>query len=121
MRVSRQVLAFVMFSVALLGAPVFYYFLIVDHENPPLCHKQLLLGIENYLAFQKTNILPNVGGRSADSLREFRENLGDERWETEYKYVPGLRERDPGDLVVAYMPVSTRYIWHGNPQTILRT
>jgi len=44
--------------------------------------------------------------------------LGDQPWAETYRYVPGLRKGDPGDLVLMYMARPTRYIFHSRPQTI---
>jgi hypothetical protein len=41
-------------------------------------------------------------------------------WATNYRYVPGLREDDPGDLVLLYLDRLTRWTWHGPPPTILK-
>ena len=55
-----------------------------------------------------------MDGKSADSLTVIRDDLGgDDRWETAYKYVPGLKKDDPGDLVLAYLAKPTRWTWHG--------
>lgn len=102
----------------LIGLPVGYYFLIIDHENTPFCHKAVLAGVLNWMDKKQTDMLPNVNGRSADSMVELLGDLGDEPWTETYHYVPGLQKGDPGDLVLMYMVQPTRYIFHGNPQTI---
>ena len=102
----------------LIGLPFGYYFLIVDHENSPFCHKLVMLGLISWTENHKTDVLPNVGGRSADSIAELIDQIGDQPWAETYHYVPGLQKGDPGDLVVMYMVQPTRYIFHGNPQTI---
>ncbi len=102
----------------LIGLPAGVYFLLYDHQNEPLCHKGIMLALLNWLDQKQTDVLPNVEGRSVDSLAQLHAYWGDDPWEEKYCYIPGLRKGDPGDLVLMYMPVPTRYIWHDNPQTI---
>ena len=118
MLASRKILWIVIPLLLIVGLPAFVYFVIYDHRNEPFCHKVLFLGFVNYFDEQKIDVLPNVGGRSADSITAMLKYWGDEPWSDTYRYVPGLKKGDPGDLVLMYMPVPTRYIWHNNPQTI---
>jgi hypothetical protein len=115
MRVSRPFAWLAVVLVALVGAPASCLLLKANHENEPFCHKGLNLAIYNYLYTQKMDLLPNVDGRSAESLRVLDRYMGDEVWEGAYRYVPGLRKGDPGDLVVAYMTKPTRYRMHDDP------
>jgi hypothetical protein len=102
----------------LIGLPAGVYFLLYDHQNEPLCHKGIMLVLLNWLDQKQTDVLPKVEGHSVDSLAQLHAYWGDDPWEEKYRYIPGLRKGDPGDLVLMYMPVPTRYIWHDNPQTI---
>jgi hypothetical protein len=102
----------------LIGLPASVYFLLYDHQNEPLCHKGVMLALLNWLDQKQTDVLPNVEGRSVDSLGQLHAYWGDDPWEEKYRYIPGLHKGDPGDLVMMYMPVPTRYIWHDNPQTV---
>jgi len=102
----------------ILAIPAIVYYVIYDHRNEPLCHKGLLVALSNWPDRHGTTELPNVEGHSAQSLAQLHEFLGDDPWAEKYRYVPGLKIGDPGDLVLAYMPVPTRYIYHGDPQTI---
>jgi hypothetical protein len=113
----RKLLAAIAFVVVV---PTVWYFFILDWRDQPFCHKQLLLGFENWLDKNKTNVFPNVDGKSAESLEAARDELGgDDNWETTYKYVPGLKKGDPGDLVLAYLAKPTRWTWHGQiPPTV---
>jgi hypothetical protein len=75
---------------------------------------------DNGMANNNTNPFPNVGGSSADSLASIREEMnGYMSWATNYHYVPGLRQDDPGDLVLMYFDRPTHWVWHGTPHTRL--
>ncbi len=116
-RFSRPAL-WLLVVACILVIPAIVYFVIYDHRNEPLCHKAMMFAATTWLDDRKTDILPNVDGHGEQSLAELRSYLGDDSWPEMYRYVPGMRKGDPGDLVLAYMPVPTRYIFHGEPQTI---
>ena len=104
-----------------------YYYFILDGQARPFCHKQVMLSFVQWMSDHgmdinsRTNPFPNVGGKGADSLAEIREEMGGSMsWATGYRYVPGLREDDPGDLVLMYLDRSTRWTWHGAPPTIFK-
>ena len=118
MRLPRFVTCSVVLLILFVGLPAFVYFVIYDHQNAPFCHKAAGLGLLSYLDALKTNDLPNVDGSSAKTLLSMHKYMGDEPWEEEYRYVPGLRKGDPGDLIYMYFAQPTRYTWHGFPQTI---
>ena len=121
MQALRKILWIVIPLVLIVGLPPFVYFVIYDHRNEPFCHKAVFLWFINYFDEQKTDVLPNVEGRSADSILQMLKLSnyhGDEPWTDTYRYVPGLKKSDPGDLVLMYMPAPTRYIYHEHPQTI---
>jgi hypothetical protein len=114
----RSAIFVIIFPAAIIGLPLAVYFLLYDHSNEPFCHKVVMLGILNYFEDEKTNVLPNVDGQSSASMLTMHKYWGDQPWEDTYRYLPGLKNGDPGDLVLMYMPMPTRYIYHSNPQTI---
>lgn len=84
----------------------------------PLCNKALFVHMQNWFDLHKQmSDLPNVEGRSADSLRQMVIEDQTEEWATKYQYIPGLRRGDPGDLVLAYFRTPTRWEHHaaGSP------
>lgn len=115
--------------VAILSAILIFWFgilaafyLVMDHQNNPLCHKEALINVQNWLDLERTDFLPNIDGKSGQSLiklNQFNQERAED-WAAKYQYVPGLRRDDPGDLVLMYFKVPTRYIWHENPQSIFR-
>src|SRR5262249_19310414 len=67
----------------------------------------------------RTNEFPNVNGASRESLDMLVEFLnGNVDWMNDYGYIAGLREDDPGDLVLLYFNRPTRWIWHGVPGSV---
>jgi hypothetical protein len=64
---------------------------------------------------------PNTKGVGRDSLTNICEEMGGYNdWIRDYGYVPGLKEDDPGDLVIMYFNRPTRWTWHGEPPTIFK-
>lgn len=114
-------------AVLIAGALIFY-FLIIDHSAKPYCHKQIETALANWESDHgggdpnlRTNVFPNVNGSSEQSLRALDESMGGtSSWSQGYRYVPGLRENDPGDFVLFYLEKPTRWLWHGKPSTIFR-
>jgi hypothetical protein len=88
--------------------------LLLDFENMPLCGTQTYINVQNWYDHHRTNTLPNVEGRSIDSLAKLLWFDAEEakEWNEKYQYVPGLRKGDPGDLVLMYMKVPTRWVHH---------
>ncbi len=111
---------------SLIGLAFGYYRLILDWEGRPFCHKQIGLGFLQFTHESGGHIVsypkpfPNVKGLSQDSLASIREVMGYMDWVRDYNYVPGLREDDPGDLVLMYVNRPTRWTWHGQPPTIFK-
>lgn len=89
--------------------------------NQPLCHKLLLTPLYGYLQTHLGGVLPNVDGKSNASFVLLASHLGSssdkfaQEWLQQYKYVPGLNENDPGDLVLLYMVKPTRWVHHIAP------
>lgn len=105
-----------------------YYYFILDWNVRPVCHKQIetvlriWAGDHGKDASGATNAFPNVNGDSKASLAAIDQELHwgiawASSWTNRYKYVPGLRETDPGDLILMYMDQPTRWHWHGAPRT----
>jgi hypothetical protein len=113
---------FVLVALALI-----YYHFILDWEGRPYCHKQVLSAFKMWMQDNgmdinsDTNPFPNVNGVGKDSLASINEEMnGHMDWAEGYKYVPGLREGDPGDLVLLYVDRPTRWVWHGPASTIFK-
>ena len=122
MRKKRVMLWIAGAFVLLVGLAFGYYHLILDWSGRPYCHKQFMLSFIQWMGDQgmdinsHTNGFPDLNGKSAESLAAIREQMGGHMsWATGYKYVPGLREDDPGDLVLMYFDRPTRWTWHGPP------
>jgi hypothetical protein len=77
---------------------------------------------ENHMDINScTNAFPNIRGSGRDSLAAISNSMsGHMDWAKDYKYVPGLREDDPGDLILMYVDRPTRWTWHGVAPTIFR-
>lgn len=110
---------------AIVGLAFGYYCVILDWSDRPFCHKQVMLSFLQWMGDQgmdfnsHTNAFPNVQGDGMESLATIREYMGGHmEWAEDYRYVPGLREDDPGDLVLMYFDRATRWTWHGPPPTI---
>ena len=115
------------FLAALVGLGIGYFTLIIDGSGKPFCHKQFHLTFinwqtENGMVWNSPQTtFPNVNGASKDSLETLHDQIGGHMdWFKGYKYVPGLKVGDPGDLVLMYFDRPTRWLWHGVPQTIFK-
>ena len=113
--------------VALVGLVFGYYHFILDWEGQPFCHKQVLFGFRSWMGDNgmdnnsHTNVFPNAKGIGPVSLAAISSGMGGYlTWAGGYRYVPGLREDDPGDLVLMYFDRPTRWTWHGSPPTIIK-
>jgi hypothetical protein len=101
-----------------------YYFLILDWHARPFCHKQIMMSLRLWMddggknMNSGTNAFPNVSGVGKDSMEAIREEMGSMEWAKNYRYVPGLHEDDPRQLVLMYVSEPTRWTWHGLPPTI---
>lgn len=115
--------ALVVVAVLAIG----FYFFILDWDGRPFCHKQVYAGMSMWVKYggeregSETNGFPNIGGESVGSLAAINEYMGRQtNWGRTYKYIPGLRESDPGDLILMYLDQPTRWTWHGRPPTIFK-
>lgn len=107
--------------VLLIGLAIGFYFIILDWEGRPFCHKQIHIGIRTWMEDTITNAFPNVIGAGSASLIAISNSMGgDMKWTKNYNYVPGLREGDPGELVLMYFAEPTRWTWHGSHPTIFK-
>ena len=95
-------------------------------EPRPFCHKQVQLSMDLWKEGNKiqTNGYPNVSGLSSNSLVSLNRYSGG-GWGgayvlTNYKYVPGLKEDDPDELVLMYFDKPTRCTWHADSPTFSR-
>lgn len=96
-------------------------FLVGDGRWQPWCHKQIWSAIAIWRDEHHTDELPNLLGHSRESLLLIRESMGpSDAWAANYRYVPGLRKSDPGDLVLMYVAQPTRWTWHGARPNWLR-
>jgi hypothetical protein len=94
-------------------------------EGRPYCHKGIMFGFkmwmrENGMDFNShNNAFPNINGMGADSLATISNGMaGHMEWAKDYRYVPGLHEDDPGDLLLMYLDRPTRWTWHGSPPKV---
>jgi hypothetical protein len=126
MRLSRLFRLGFAVLIVIIGVPLVYYFLILDWQGRPRCHKVMMLGFDIWMTNQgmdpnaKTNTFPNVNGASRDSLMAIGDQIGGLESAKHYRYVPGLRQDDPCELVLMYFDRPTRWMWHGHPPTIFQ-
>ncbi len=99
-----------------LGALLAYRRFFFDWEGRPSCHKALELAVRIRMSEQKSNLYPNASGSSRGSIDLLKEFLSFPM--DHYRYVPGLRPDDPGELVLFYFDQPTRWIWHGPAPSI---
>lgn len=113
-RIVRAAIVIACIVLLTLVGVIVGFRLLHDFENMPLCGKQTYLEVENWLDQGKRRALPNVEGRSIESLAKLKgdESQDTDEWNEKYQYLPGLRRGDPGDLVLMYMKVPTRWVHH---------
>jgi hypothetical protein len=124
LRVVLALAAIPTILLALFVCFVFGFRMLHDFDNVPLCDKQMWALVAAWSNVKQVDDLPNVKGRSAESLAALYKAVdGEEEGESEtrnekYQYIPGLRRGDPGDLVLMYMKRPTRWTHHaaGPPQ-----
>jgi len=106
---------FLLWIVGILILPVgvfsFWKFFLYDQSGKLFCHKAISLGFRMWCD-DHTNAFPNVRGSSHDSLVALRDKFATTEVENNYRYVPGLRPEDPGDLVLMYYSRPTRWTLH---------
>jgi hypothetical protein len=126
MRLSRRIRTNLLIVAVSVGLALIFYNFILDWHGRPSCHSALGLSLKVWMADKgldpnsNTNYFPNVRGLSMDSMLSMREEMNGTNWAQNYRYVPGLREDDPGQLVLFYVNQPTRWIWHAVPRTIFR-
>ena len=124
----KRVISWIAGVFALLVTLAFgYYHIILDWDGRPVCHKGVMFAFMEWMGDQggeinsHTNEFPNISGHGPDSLATISNGMaGHMAWARSYRYVPGLREDDPGDLVLMYLDRPTRWTWHGPPPTIFK-
>jgi hypothetical protein len=94
-------------------------------EGRPYCHEGFMLGFLTWMhengmdPSSHANAFPNIKGMGADSLATISNGMaGHMEWAKDYRYVPGLHEDDPGDLLPMYLDCPTRWTWHGSPPKV---
>ncbi len=95
-----------------IGAFIFYRHLLYDNQGKPFCHKVINTAFRLWCHEHTTDIFPNIGGHSSESLAAIREELATTEVEENYHYIPGLRQSDPGHLVLLYYARPTRWTAH---------
>ena len=80
------------------------------------CHRLVDAAMQQWM-LETTNTLwlPNVNGRSVESIALLVPYTGGNRDVLrDYRYVPGLKMDDPGELIWFYMAKPSRRTWHGD-------
>jgi hypothetical protein len=125
---QRRVILWIAATIAVLVVLAFgYYHFILDWEARPVCHKGFMFAFYEWMsdngrdANTQTNEFPNINGIGADSLATISKGMGSQMAGAgDYRYVPGLRQDDPGDLVLLYLNRPTRWTWHEAHPTIFK-
>ncbi len=131
MRYKRVILRMVGTIAVLIGLALGCGYFIFDGKGRPLCHNQLMISFGMLMhdsgedSTRQPKSFPNVNGIGRDSLATLRKIMPDSYmdWAEDYRYVPGLQEDDPGDLVLMYYHCPTRWTWHAGtpfPPTIFK-
>ncbi len=125
MRISSDIHWTVVFLALLVALPFGFYNFVLDWHDKPFCHKQIFLALITWTMKNEpevadgTRFFPNLGGVGRDSLAAIHREMADSmEWAPDYNYIPGLREDDPGDLVLLYFNRPTRWNMHVAPATI---
>ncbi len=127
MRLKRLILWTAGIFAILISLAFGYYHFILDWDGRPSSHAQIMLAFMKSMHDPGVNFandpkpFPNVKGLSQDSVVTIRDGMGGNMdWAKDYNYVPGLREDDPGDLVLMYFNRPTRWTWFAAPPTIFK-
>lgn len=109
-----------------MGLSLVWHQFFLDWDGKPFCHKQIFGAFMNWSEGNGSDInsrakpFPNVHGQGKESLAAIRDAFdGEMDWANDYKYVPGLKQDDPGDLVLMYFDRPTRWITHVVPSSLL--
>ncbi len=127
MRLKRRIFLVVgIFSILIAVAFASYHF-ILDWNDVPTSHAQIYMAFGSVMHEPGVDVandpkpFPNVNGLSQDSLATLRQAMdGNMDWAKNYNYIPGLREDDPGNLVLMYFNRPTRWSWYASPPTIFK-
>lgn len=127
MRHKRVIFPVAGIFAILIGLSFAYYRFILDWNGRPISNAQLLLAFVSVMHEPGVDFandpkpFPNVNGSSQKSLTTLKQAMGGHMdWATNYNYIPGLRENDPGDLVLMYFNRPTRWRWFAVPPTIFQ-
>lgn len=113
-----SVSAVILFAILAFAYPR----VMLDYNAKPTCHKNLTMCFELRSSSDETKVFPNVDGSSPKTILSLSNELVGMFPEvaTNYKYVPGLRSDDPGELIVFYLNQPTRWQVHIKPESILK-
>jgi hypothetical protein len=115
-RATPKLAVIVAGSLLIVGAVLCWYFMLHDWDGRPFCHKQFESAFRMWREDHDTDFFPNEGGLSRASMESIHEQMaGVMSWVASYRYIAGLREGDPGDLILMYCYEPTRWTWHGGP------
>ncbi len=111
--VKRSIRIRLIFGALLLG---FGALILLFPSRPNfVCHR-LMDGAVSHWMLETTNGVwfPNVGGSSSNSLALVAPYMSCSMHDLrDYRYVPGLRSDDPGNLILFYLKEPSRRTWHG--------
>jgi hypothetical protein len=127
MRLKKTRLWVVGVPAVIVGLAFGFYYVILDWHGRPVCHKVVMGAFDEWISANgmdtnsRTNSFPNVNGMGKESLDSIRNGMnGYMEWAKDYRYIPGLRENDPGKLILMYYSRPTRWTWHGGPPTVFK-
>lgn len=81
----------------------------------PLCHRAIDGAFQQWMLENgRTHVYPNASGIGSNSLAMIERFFGQDI--QQYRYVPGLSNEDPKDLVLMYMRTQTHYTWHSDTE-----
>ena len=127
MRHKRVILSVAGAFAILIGLSFGYSRFILDWNGRPISNAQLRLAFVSVMHEPGVDFandpkpFPNVNGSSQESLATLKQAMGGKMdWATNYNYIPGLRENDPGALVLMYFNRPTRWRWFAVPPTIFQ-
>lgn len=94
---------------------------ILDWKGKPFCHAQISMLFRVWVQDRATDSYPNVNGSSVESLKQLQTATGmmdSYQIASQYRYVPGLEDKDPGQFILLYFDQPTRWTYHVSVPTI---
>lgn len=117
---ARRILGFVLVLPALLLVAIVLALLIGPPGPHFTCHHLLVHAFEQWkIETRNGDWYPNVAGDGRTSLNliaPYMKYGSDEL--RDYRYVPGLKDDDPADLILAYVRKPSWRTWHGDTHWI---